>query len=71
MGCMDKEIVSIRRNLKTGKRVEQIKVLATKPDNQSLIPRTHIVERKKLYPDPHILAVACVPTDINTNTQIN
>lgn len=51
--------------------IQWVRQLATKPDNRSLIPRTHMVERKKLSSDPHILAVTCVPTDINTNTQIN
>lgn len=43
---------------------QQIKVLIAKPDELSLIPKTHIMEERtnyhRLSPDLHIHAKACV-----------
>lgn len=53
--------------------VQHVKVVATKPDNRSLIPENNMREERtssfKLSSDPY-MAHACLPTHIHTQKKI-
>lgn len=55
----------------THKMPQEVKVLATKPGNLNLIPRTHVMEKSQLPLDFHMCVVAYVgPHHYTQNKQM-
>lgn len=67
-------ILFLKNKTKNGadEMVQQIKVLATKPNGLNSVPKTTYHERANVCVMPsdlHLVAMACVPTHIKVHTQ--